>query len=158
MFQGQKPRENATKKMRFWSWGLKTNWFSTSRVNFKNYSTLVHIQFIHIYISGLRIRSFNLCSFALFNLLKSATVSDRSRRSLKKERPWANRSRPNLKKSVNEQIAIIALLKRVTVSKLLSISLKKSNVSDLLVIRANCSKNMSNSLKKRIFRRFLTFL
>ena len=41
-----------------------------------------------------------------------------------------------VQKSDRGQIALVFLYKRVTVSKSLSISLKKSDVSDLLVIRA----------------------
>ena len=56
-----------------------------------------------------------------------------------------------------EQIALVTLYKRATVSKLLSTlfskerPLKKSDVSDLLVIQANRSQKTSDLLKKNLF-------
>ena len=55
----------------------------------------------------------------------------------KKERLWANRSRRSFKKA--------------NVSKSLSILLKKSNIIDSLVIRANCSQKLVIRLKKLVF-------
>ena len=60
----------------------------------------------------------------------------------KKEQQWVNQSR--------------ALYKRATVSKLLSNSLRKSDLSDSLVIWANRSQKTSNLLKKTYFCMFLT--
>ena len=76
----------------------------------------------------------------------------------KKEQPWANRSRLSFKKSDHEGIALVTLYKRETLSKSRMISLKKSNISDLLMIRANCSKKISNLLKKTYYCMFLTNL
>ena len=56
------------------------------------------------------IRSFALRSFALVAL---ATVSNSLLSLFKHERPWANRSCHSLKKSNHEQIALVALYKRV---------------------------------------------
>ena len=53
-----------------------------------------------------------------------------------------------------EQFALVALYKRAIVSKSLSISFQKSNVSDSLVIQANCSQNTSDSLEKSYFSYF----
>ena len=65
------------------------------------------------------------------------------------------RSHSSLKKSIPGRIVLITLKKRVSLSKLLSISFKKSYISGLLVIWANRSKKMSNLLEKK---RFLYFL
>ena len=114
--------------------------------------------------SGLGIRSFDLSLFTLsiFAILLSSIfkkewlLAIRSRRS-KKEPPWANRSCCSLKYSDCELIALVALNKRATVSKSLSISLKKNNVSDLLVIQANRLKKTSDSLEKTFFVCFWQF-
>ena len=74
----------------------------------------------------LGIRSFALWLFAL--LLKIAQII---------EQLWVIRSHHSLKKCTHEQ--------------LLSISLKKSNVNDSLMIQANRSQNKSDSLKKSVF-------
>ena len=67
------------------------------------------------------------------------------------------------KKSDREGIALVTLAEAtvsnslrplMTKSESLSVYLKKSKVSDLLVIRTNCSKKTSDSLKKSIFRMF----
>ena len=47
--------------------------------------------------------------------------------------------------------SLVALYKRATMSKTLSISFKKSDITDLLVIRANCSHKTSDSLEKTYF-------
>ena len=54
-------------------------------------------------------------------------------------------------KEWREQFALIALYKRATVSEYFSISFKKRDVSDSLLIQANCSGKTSKSLKKMYF-------
>ena len=78
-------------------------------------------------------------------------MSDTLLSLFKKERPWADQFRRSLIKSDREGIALVALYKRVTVSESLSISLKKSGVSDSLVIRANHSQKRAIRLKKNYF-------
>ena len=82
------------------------------------------------------------------------------------EQLWAIRSHHSLKRATVRE-SLSSLLpeqlwaihsgrswQRATVSESLSVYLKKSKVSDLLVIRTNCSKKTSDSLKKSIFRMF----
>ena len=63
-----------------------------------------------------------ICSFGL--LLKIAHI---------KEQLWAICSRHSLKKSRRERIALVAIYKRATVSKSLSISLNKGDISEFLM-------------------------
>ena len=83
----------------------------------------------------------------------------RVKEGFKKEKLWAIRS---LKKSDHEQIALVALYKKTTVNKSLSIYLKKSDFSDSLMIQANRSQKTRNSLENifwyRFFWEFFTFL
>ena len=89
-------------------------------------------------------------------------MSDSLLSLFKKEPLWANQSRLTLKKSNCEQIAFVAVYNRATLSKLLSIHLKKSDISDSLVIQANRFQKTSDSLEKNVFficfRQFTVFL
>ena len=71
-----------------------------------------------------------------------------------KQQLWAICSHCSLKKSGHERSALVALYKRVTAYRSRR-SLKKSNMSDSLVIWENCLQKMSDSLD---FLHFLTVL
>ena len=105
-------------------------------------------------------RSFDLPLSSIFK--KRATVSDSLLSLFKKEPLWANQYCRTLKKSNCEQIAFVAVYNRATLSKLLSIHLKKSDISDSLVIQANRFQKTSDSLEKNVFficfRQFTVFL
>ena len=74
-----------------------------------------------------------------------------------KEQLWAIRSHGSLKKSAREQISLAALYKRATRANRFRHSLKKSDMSDSLMIWANCSqKRVIGSTKKLYFLMFLT--
>ena len=95
-------------------------------------------------------RSFDLGYLTLVDL-KRATVSDSLLSLFKKEPLWANQSRLTLKKSNCEQIAFVAVYNRATLSKLLSIYLKKSDISDSRAIQANRFQKTSDLLEKNVF-------
>ena len=64
------------------------------------------------------------------------------------EQLWAIRT---YQKSNREQFAQFAHDKRAIMSELLSISLKKSGISDTFVIRANCSQKTRDLIEKKVF-------
>ena len=64
------------------------------------------------------------------------------------EQLWAIRT---YQKSNREQFAQFAHDKRAIMSELLSISLKKSGISDSFVIRANCSHKTRDLIEKKVF-------
>ena len=97
-----------------------------------------------------------VCSFALHSFAQNrsylrATVSDSLMSIFKKEQPWGNRSRRSLIWATMSKSVLLLLYKRATMSKSISSLLKKSNMSDSLMVQENRSQ------KQRIsFHLFLT--